>query len=139
MTVDYLLNNRSEYLSKIITVQGSIFNNYHGLFMCDENGEPCIRIFQPEDMSSSPKIDLVHDFMYEEFINLSLGKGSVDRTIGEAKLFATLRGYFNTETYTISGEEINVQNPSDIHVRSYFVLDKVIKIEIIPESELDHK
>jgi hypothetical protein len=128
MTVDYLLNNRSNYRSKTVTVRGEIKDTYHGLLMCDENGEPCISINLLENVS--PNIELEQDFMYEEFKNLSLSVGSVQRTLGKAKLFATLRGRVHMETISSSGKEVTIQDPLDIRVESWFVLQEVLKIEI---------
>jgi len=131
LTVDHLINSSSNYASKIVTVRGEIVMDYHGPTLCDESGSPCFFVVLPERVFPNPEFVLDKDHAYEEYLRLSLEIGSIQRTLGKAQLFATLRGRFDNYDLLPNGKEVIVQNPpKGSLVRRRFVLQKVVKLDV---------
>jgi len=131
MTVDHLINNASKYASKIVDVRGEIIMDYHGRTLCDAKGAPCLFVILPEDVVPKPDFELEKDHMYEEYERLSSEIGLVQKKLGKAELFATLRGRFDIFTLLPNGKEVIAQNAKKGSlVRCRFVLQKVLKIDV---------
>ena len=129
ITMDELRDNLSKYESKLIDVTGEVIVEYHGPALRDEDKSFYLFIMSPEYVSPKPRFKLREDRLYDEFEDLSREVGLVQRSLGKAKLMATLRGqiyYFAKE----SGNEM-VEHPPDISwIQTRFVLQRVMKLDV---------
>jgi hypothetical protein len=131
LTVSDLISRPAKYASRILDVRGEIIMDYHGPTLCDESGTPCFFVILPENVFPRPDFDLEKDHTYEEYERLSIEIGSVQRTLGKAKLFATLRGRFDQYNLLPNGKEAIVQNPQKGSlVRCRFVLERVLNLDV---------
>jgi hypothetical protein len=115
----------------MVDVRGEVVMDYHGRTLCDQKGTPCFFVVLPEDIAPKPDFKLEKDRQYEEYERLSIEIGSVQRSLGKAKLFATLRGRFDVLDLLSNGSKVIAQHPkkgSLVEVR--FVLRKVLKLDI---------
>jgi len=136
LTVDQLRSNR-EYASQIVDVWGEVIEDYHGTTLCNPKGDSGFFIVLP---GSEEDFKLEEDYLYEKYKNLSIEIGLVQKKLGNARLFATLRGQLEYYTYSDDGEEIIVINPNkspfddiddeDFSPRVRFLLQKVLELDI---------
>ena len=94
----------------------------------------------PEYVSPKPSFKLHKDRFYYEFDDLSGKIGLVQRSLGKAKLMATLRGqvYYYIPAENVDEEDLFVEHPPDRSwFQSRFVLQRVLKLdvqELTPEN-----
>jgi len=148
-SVDQLFEN-SEHVLQIADVRGEIFNEYHGVRLCNPEGSLCIpvasheNVYLPDD-SLKPNFELEEDYLYKMYKDLSIKIGDVQRRLGNARLFATLRGRFERYTYSDDGKEVLIDpkmvfDPVEdfefiTRIRGIrFVLQKVLELDIRPGS-----
>ncbi len=105
--------------------------DYHGPTLCDETGSSGIFVIPPERITPKPDFELVRDSMYEKYEHLAIEIGSVQRTLGKAKLVGTLRGKYYLVTGSLHGQVTVYQKPDPlIQPQHRFVLQKVLNLQI---------
>jgi hypothetical protein len=131
LTVEQLIDERYKYASRILDVRGEIVMDYHGPALCDESGTPCFFVIPSENIVPKPDFELHKDHLYEEYRQLSIKIGLVQKKLGKAKLLVTLRGRFDNYILLPNGEEVVVKNPKkESAVRCRFVLQRVLKLDV---------
>ena len=133
ITMDELRSDLSKYESKMVDVTGEVIVEYHGTALCDESEYHCLFIILPEYVSPQPSFKLRKDRVYGEFDELSREIGLVQRSLGKAKLMATLRGqvYYYIPAENVDEEDVFVERPPDISwVQTRFVLQRVLKLDV---------
>ena len=124
LPVDQVRDN-PEYISKILDMRGEIVVEYHGTKLCSPEGTHCFFI--------DPVSELEKDYLYEIYDKLSGEIGLVQKKLGKAKLFATLRGRPEYYIYSEDGEEEIIKNfeeDDERLIRVRFVLHKVLELDI---------
>ena len=132
LTVDDLLNHGATYKSKTVDVRGEIIMDYHGPVLCNAKEEGFF-IVLPVAVFPKPVFRLEADYNYGEYRRLCIEIGSVQRTLGKAKLFATLRGRYDLYTVTsqVNGKEVFDYNPPmGTLARHRLVLQRVLNLEV---------
>jgi hypothetical protein len=129
-TVNQLFDNRFQYASMILDVRGELIDDYHGKMLCGENEEHCFLIYPPEAVPNQ-EFKTVKDSLYQKFVDLDIPMDRESRKRDEGKIFATLRGRFETYTLTKNWKPIVIRNakPGDI-TYCRFVLKRVLALDI---------
>jgi hypothetical protein len=131
ITVNYLIDNSFKYASRMVNVRGEIVMDVHGPALSNGNGTAGFFVVLPESIYPKPSFELQKDFMYEEYYRLSIEIGDVQKRLGKAKLFGTLRGRFDAYIELPDGEEVIVRNPEkSTSARYRFVLQRVNELDI---------
>ena len=124
LSVDQVRGN-PEYISKIVDIRGEVIVEYHGTALCGQEETLCFFI--------DPVSELEEDYLYEIYDKLAGEIGLVQKKLGKAKLFATLRGRPEYYIYSDDGEEEIIKSfeeDDDRLIRVRFVLHKVLELDI---------
>jgi hypothetical protein len=130
ITMDDFFDDPSKYAFKIVDVRGEIQMDYHGPVLCDAQGNGFF-IKEPDSISPKPDFGLEKDHLYDEYERLSMEVGSVQGTLGKAKLLVTLRGRF--EFFQLLPDGIVVIPPHPENgplIRKRFVLQRVLRLDV---------
>jgi hypothetical protein len=129
ISVDELIDNTAKYASKIVDVQGEIIMDYHGPILCDpkENG---VFVRLPDSIFPTPDFKLEKDHLFDEYERLSIEIGLVQKRLGKAKLFATLRGRYELFESLPNGKEVTIQDPKGSLVQHRFVLQRILELHV---------
>jgi len=133
ITMDELRSDLSKYESKLVDVTGEVILKNQGTDLCGENEYHCLFICLPEYVNPKPSFKLRKDRLYEEFDDLSGKIGLVQRSLGKAKLMATLRGqvYYYIPAETVEEEDVFFEHPPDRSwIQPRFVLQRVLKLDV---------
>lgn len=136
LTVDQVRDN-PEYASQIIDMRGEVITEYHGAKLCGQEETPCFFVVLPIKGDPEQGFELEEDYLYEKYEDLSGEIGLVQKRLGTAKLFATLRGMPEYYIYTDDEEELIIKDFKDADdrlIRVRFVLQKVLELDIRPGS-----
>jgi hypothetical protein len=128
-SVAQLTNNPEEFSHRMVTVQGFIFHEYHGMSICDDNYERCIPLLNPDKAEPKPTFTLERDEEYQKYELWSLRLRSGEN----AKIGVTLRGKFDSIYELKNGKKItgNKQLSSDLW-KYQFILQKVLNVKEFP-------
>ena len=136
LTVDQVRDN-PEYASQIVDMRGEVIVEYHGAMLCGHEGTPCFFVVLPIKGDPEQGFELEEDYLYKKYEDLSIEIGLVQKKLGTAKLFATLKGMPEYYTYSDDEEEVIIKDfkeEDDRLIRVRFVLQKVLELDIRPGS-----
>jgi hypothetical protein len=131
ITVEELVTNHSKYATQFVDVRGEIVWDFHGPTLCDLNGSFGVFVIPPENINPKPDFELARDSMFQKYERLAMEIGSVQRTLGKAKLFGTLRGKYYLVTGSLHGTVDIYQKPDPLTQPQHrFVLQKVLDLQV---------
>jgi hypothetical protein len=128
LTVDQLIDESPKYASKIVDVRGEIAMEYHGPVLENANGTLGVFVVLPDNIDIEIGFELQQDYLYEEYKRLYNEIGLFQKKLGEARLFATLRG-----KYILLSNDQEIIRPNHNNgslVRKRFVLQRVLELDI---------
>jgi hypothetical protein len=131
ITLEELVTNHSKYATQFVDVRGEIVWDYHGLTLCDEDGKLGVFVIPPERVNPKPDFELIRDSMFYKYEDLAIKIGSVQKTLGKAKLIGILRGKYCFVTGDLHGTVDIYKITDPIAARQHrFVLQKVLDLQV---------
>jgi hypothetical protein len=131
ITVEELVTNHSKYATQFVDVRGEIVWDYHGPTLCEPNGSFGIFVIPPESINPKPDFELIRDSLFQQYESLAMEIGSLQRTLGKAKLFGTFRGKYYLVTGSLHGTVDVYQKPDPLTQPQHrFVLHKVLDLQV---------
>ncbi len=132
-SVVQLVSNPYEFSHRIVTVQGFLLHEYHGMSICDEKYKHCIPLLSPEKAEPKPAFTLERDAEYQKYELWSLRLLSGENV----KIGVTLRGKFDSIYQLKNGKKTigDKKLASDLW-KNQFILQKVLNVK---EFSAKHK